>query len=450
MESPSTHSWLTALQSHSTLVLITCVALGARLSFFMPVHAQGYTSDEREYVSMARQLVDSKDFIDSNGERSTRAPLFPLFLAGLFKATGGSVIIAQLVGCILGTIVVVLGYLLSMQVWNDRQAALVAAALIAVYPGLVIYSGLLQTETLYIAFFLLALWFAYRTMDNTRSLTLAGLGLVSGLAALTRVVYLGFFPLLLALLLWKRRTNGAPGGGKVVLALALFCVVTAPWTIRNYEIHHALVPISSGGGNSLLTGSNPYATGTWRVEEGFEQWYSEQAKGFGVADVTALSETERSELSGRIAREYIRTHPLDVLRLVMKKAHILLVYPITHSDSLVPLQALAVGFDFLLVLGAAVGIVASFRGRGRPGIIYASIVFFVLVQLVFHSESRFRLPLLPLVCMLFGVGIATVVDKDRLKELFSVKENTYGVLAAVTLVMVVYVLTGVLFLKGSL
>ena len=450
MESLSTHSSLTALQSHATLVLITCVALGARLSFFMPVHAQGYTSDEREYVSMARQLADGKDFVDSNGERSTRAPLFPLFLAALFKATGGSVIIAQLVGCILGTMVVVLGYLLSMQVWNDRLAALVAAALIAVYPGLVIYSGLLQTETLYIAFFLLALWFAYRAMDITTSLTMAGLGLVSGLAALTRVVFLGFFPLLLALLWWKRRKNGAPGGGKVVLALTLFCVVTVPWTIRNYEIHHALVPISSGGGNSLLTGSNPYATGTWRVEEGFEQWYSEQAKEFGVADITALSETERSELSGRIAREYIRTHPLDALRLVMKKAHILLVYPITHSDSLVPLQAFSVGFDFLLLLGAAVGFVASFRGRGRPGIIYATTVFFVLAQLVFHSESRFRLPLLPLVCMLFGVGIATVVDKDRLRELFSARGNTYRVLAAVTLVMLVYVVTGVLFLKGSL
>jgi 4-amino-4-deoxy-L-arabinose transferase-like glycosyltransferase len=337
-----------------------------------------------------------------------------------------------------------------MQVWNDRQVALVAAALIAVYPGLVIYSGLLQTETLYITLFLLALWFAYRARDLATSRTMVGLGFVSGLAALTRVVFLGFFPVLLALLWWKASTNSGLSGAKVALALAVFCVVLAPWTIRNYSVHHALVPISSGGGNSLLTGNNPYATGTWRVEGGFDQWYREQAGKFGVEDVTVLSETEKSELSGRIAREYIGTHPADVFRLAIRKAHILLVYPITHSDSIVPLQAFAVGFDFLVLLGAGVGFVATFGSRARPGIIYAAIVFFILAQIVFHSESRFRLPLLSLVCMLCGVGIIAVIDKGRMRELFSARGVRYGVFAAATFVVLIYAITGVMFLNGSL
>ncbi len=437
------------LLAHRNLVLIACVALGVRLTFVFPVHANGYTSDEREYVSMASRLAEGNAFVDSNGERSTRAPLFPFFLAILFEATGNSVVIAHIVGCILGTLVVVLGYLLCRQAWGDQRVALISAAVMAVYPGLVIYSGLLQTETLYCVFFLLALWYAYMVKTSPTSLTMVALGLASGLAALTRVVFLVFFPLLL-LLVWKREWQPGPTAGKIVLSVAVFCLVLAPWTVRNYRLYHAVIPISSGGGNSLLTGNNPFATGTWRVEQGFEQWYDRQARRLNIPDPVALNEVERSSLSGRIAREYIVSHPLDVLRLMAKKAHIFFVYPITHSDSLVPLQAFAVGCDFLLLAGGIIGLIGSLSLRGQRNILYAALAFFSLTQIILHSEARFRLPLVPILSMFFGVGLVTVADRDRRRGFFMVAKNTRALFILGITLLLTYGVTAVLFLNGTL
>jgi 4-amino-4-deoxy-L-arabinose transferase-like glycosyltransferase len=432
------------------LLLILGLAFVVRLTALGPVHAGGYTSDEREYSSMAHRLAGGGEFVDSNGERSTRSPLFPFALAGILKSFGGRLIIPELVGCVLGTLVVLLVYLLGMSVWNMRQAALISAGVTAVYPGLVIYSALLQTETLYIVFFLLALLAASRAAKAPAGLTMITLGIVGGLAALTRAVFAGFFPLLLLLILWERRHAWRSSLAPLVLALVVFCLVLAPWTARNYAVHHAVIPISSGGGNSLLTGNNPFATGTWRTAEGFDLWYEARAREMGVEDVDRLPEVQKSTLSGKIALDYIFSHPLEVARLLVKKSYVYWIYPITHSDSDIPVQAVAVGCDFILLLGSVLGILAAGNQGAWRMPLYVAMFFFFVTQVVLHAEARFRLPVVPLLGVLFGGGLASLIDGGGAHTLISPGRTRTAFGAAALLITAIYVLTGVLFVTGSL
>lgn len=431
------------------LLVILAFALISRLVSMGPFHTGGYTSDEREYLKLAKTVASGQGFVDSNGEKSKRSPLYPIALGYLFRFFGGSLWLPHVIGCLLGTLIVALGYMLCMNLWDDRQVALFAAGAVAVYPGLVIYSGLLQTETLYIVFTLLAFVSAFKLTRSSNTVQGVLLGITSGLAALTRAVFLGFFPLLLSLTAWRRWNNDIRKILPVALALALFLLILMPWTVRNYGVHSTLVPISSWGGESLLIGNNPFATGTWSVKQGFNEWFKEEAARFGVADIGTLSEIGRRDLDRSIALDYIRTYPLHSIQLAVKKGFIFLVYPITSSDSYLPAQAAAVAFDFLLYVGAAIGFVATWDNRRRLVPLYVAFLFFGLVQVVLHSEARYRLPLVPLICLFFGWGAVILMDRARRLEFFTNRKLRIAAGALISSIVLVYCFTGWLFWEGK-
>jgi hypothetical protein len=431
------------------VTFILAVALAVRIAAILPVHAGGYTSDEREYIAMSRTLAEGGEFIDSNGERSTRAPLFPYVLSTVARLFGPTLIVPHLLGCLLGALSVMLVYQLSIHIWAARQPALIAAAATAIYPGLVIYSTLLQTEILYIVFVLTTLLAVYRWADEGGIMSAVLIGIAAGCAALTRAVFFGFIPLLF-LLGWALRRNAERKVVDICLAVAACLIVLLPWSIRNYSIYHAIVPVSTGGGNSLLNGNNPFATGTWRVEEGFDEWYRQQAGEHGVVDITRLNEVERSSLSGTIAGEYITHHPWETIQRALTKAHIFLVYPIAHTDSDTPVQLMAVGADVILLMGVGLGLAVLPSTRGKMLLLGIAILFFFLVQVILHAEARFRLPLIPFLCLFFGWGGKVVAGRGGLKEILVQGRARRMVVTFSVAVGLVYGWTTWLFIKGSI
>jgi len=434
--------------SRTPLYFILAFALAIRIAAVPAVHSVQYTSDEREYLHMARQLLDRGIFEDTNGDRAVRAPLFPVVLAGLIALFGDRLIVLHLTGCILGAAEVWLVYLLAMRIRADHRGALCAAAIAALYPGLVIYSTLLQTETLYGVFFLFAILSFYALSESLRLPVAILCGICCGLAALTRAVFAGFILILILIMVWQQRDRlrRALPAALVVLVSAILTV--APWSLRNTALFGRVVPIASGGGSSLLTGNNPYAVGTYRVREGFDEWFRREAGERGVADVSRLNESERSGLGAQIAIGYMTSHPLETILLSCKKTYIFWVYPILHTDSWPAGQAVAVGSDALLLILSALGVTGMWFLRARLAPVYASIGFFWLVQAVLHSESRFRLPLIPLLAVLAGWGVIILWRRRRLNVLLSHKGTRIALAGSLAGVIVLYAMTGILFLVG--
>jgi 4-amino-4-deoxy-L-arabinose transferase-like glycosyltransferase len=436
--------------ANKSLLIVFSLALVMRLVSYVPFHSGGYTADEREYVYLAHKVAEGQQFIDSNGERSKRSPLYPILLGNLFRLFGDSLWLPHILGCVLGTIIILLGYRLSIHLWGDQSVALIASLAMTFYPGLMIYAGLLQTESLYMVFFLLALLFTYKMMEGGGNRSAILLGIVSGLAALTRAAFLGFFPILLFLVWWNQRQHAVRKSSPIVLALVFFVLVLTPWTLRNYALHGALIPVSTWGGQSLLIGNNPYATGTWSLKQGFNQWYKEEVARIGVADINSLSEVDVGSLDRTIAVDYIVSHPAHTLWLAAKKAYMFLVYPITNSDSYLPTQAVATAFDFLIYIGAAIGFVATWSERHRLLPVYGALVFFTFVQVMLHAEARYRLPLIPLLCIFFGWGVTVVANTQKRAELLAHGRMKTAAGVLVGLVGVVYVCTGLFFLTGKI
>ena len=162
-------------------------------------------------------------------------PLYTFVIAAATKlgVTGDEA--QRSLGCLFGAATIVLVGLLGRRVGGDR-VGLVAAALAAVYPLLIAADGALMSETLYGPLIALALLAAYRLRDEPGARRAVVLGLVIGLATLTRPEALLLLPLL-ALPGWRWRW--------FAVACVAAAVVVLPWTARNWSAFDRPVLVST-------------------------------------------------------------------------------------------------------------------------------------------------------------------------------------------------------------
>jgi hypothetical protein len=230
------------------LGLILLVGLGLRVHQARnPIAHPGVDADT--YSSIARQIYQDHSYGGTVQDSSDWSPGAPLLYSSVYFLTGGvHVGAARLLVALLGTLTILVVFLLGRRLGGDRTGVL-AAALVAIYPYFIYDAGRLMTEPLgclVLASAMLALLWAN---DVGRPLW-AWLvpGLLFGLTALARPEYLLFGVVFSILVLIRHRRAAA------VFAIA-FAFAILPWTIRNFIVLDRLVPISTGGGKALFIGT---------------------------------------------------------------------------------------------------------------------------------------------------------------------------------------------------
>ncbi len=428
------------------LLKLLLAAFLVRIAVVIPAHIGGFGADEKEFLYLAHQLAEGRGFVDSNGEHSVRAPLFPALLALFIPLTGSSLVIPFLLVAFLGMVNVYAGYRLAWDIWKDSRAATAAAALIAFFPALVLHGALLMSETLFIALFLHALLLARRLQTNDRMVTHLVFGAVSALAVLTRAVFFGVFPLLIIALFLKRRKAHLPSS-RLLIAVVVWCALLLPWTARNYSIHHAWIPVSTFGGRSLLIGFNPFAHGTTKLDPGFQDWLDAQLQERGFPPYDSLSEQQLSSAEQTVALHYVAAHPLHAALLSLEKTYVFWIYPLSHRSQQHLLQASLMAFDVLLGLALIGGILVA-RQRGVSMFpLWLVLLFFTLMHAILHAEARYRLPLVPLLCII-GAGCISCRDREFLRSLVRDARAKTFLLASGTLLVVLYAIAAFLAMRG--
>lgn len=208
---------------------------------------------------------------------------------------------------------------------TSRRAPAIAALLVALHPGLVLYAPALMSEgptsTLLAACALCAM----RVRDAASSGALARvggwialLGVACGAATLLRPQSLIFAPVLALLAIagsaggTRTRLLRSVAGALVALGVAL--AMCAPWTARNCREMKRCALVSVNGGWNLLIGTQPSAAGGWAAlktpDACREVW----------------SEAEKDACFEREARKIILAEPVRWLALAPAKLDATLDY----------------------------------------------------------------------------------------------------------------------------
>jgi 4-amino-4-deoxy-L-arabinose transferase-like glycosyltransferase len=294
------------------LLAIVALAVAVRVAFWS-FQARGgavQAGDPEEYYRAALHLLQG-GYYDTG--KWIRPPLYPLFLALLFRLLGVDVGAAMLAQALV-TGVGVLGFAAyAWQRFGRRRTALLAALTAALYLPLASFGSVMFAEGLFVLLMPLALAALDRAVfgqadegrrtrdegqaspdqrpttndqrpttddrglstedvgrtakdDHTtapplyRSTALPlyrwafAAGVLLGLATLTRAVGLFFIPLA-ALLVWllARPRRGAWRGAALLLLGAALAV--GPWTLRNALVHQRLIVVDTNGAISMWYGS---------------------------------------------------------------------------------------------------------------------------------------------------------------------------------------------------
>lgn len=161
-----------------------------------------------------------------------RAPIYPLFIAGVVQLMGQDLAALALAQHTLGVTTVGLSYALA-RVTFGRLAALLAGLMVALNGSLLIAEQTISTETLFTTLLALAALIGVLGVRARSPRQLLLCGIVLGLAALTRPVAIGLLPALpLALAAirpgWRRWLSLS------LLYVVGFAATLLPWMLRNY------------------------------------------------------------------------------------------------------------------------------------------------------------------------------------------------------------------------
>lgn len=372
--------------------------------------------DAFRYDWFARRLAEGSGFVHLNGRPTAFwPPGYALLLAPLYRLLGPDALWGQLLNAVLGTGVVALTFALGRQAFGAR-AGLIAAAIVAGFPSLILLAGVTLSETAFTFFALLALWLLTLEGDrgNPRLAALAAAGVVIGFAALVRGQAL-LFPLV-AVPFWYVASRGARKTALRFTVVAAFTALAVlPWTIRNAVRMDAFVPISTNAGVDLWIGHHDGASGRGQM-----------------ADALVYSRPDLDSVAGEVAvnaegfREAVRfalNQPLTELELLPRKLFYLysndeegLRWNDGHGGQpwIEPalwnaLRWLSNGYYYaVLGLFVAGGAVAWRRLHAPAAALIASvIVYWTAVHLVFFGDPRFHAPAMPL----FAVVAATPLER---------------------------------------
>lgn len=241
---------------------------------------------------------------------------YSAFLAFFYRVFGAHADTAHAANAAVGAALALVTFLLAREVLTPVRAY-VAGALVALHPGLVLYSALVMSEPLSALLAITAFYVAVRVARTERAKGKPWLGptagaLVLGLAALVRPQALLCAPFL------ALTTNG-PWLARLrvaVIASVVSLVPVLPWTARNCAVMDGCALVSTNAGWNLAIGSFPRATGR------FETLRSSD----GCREVTGQVQQDRCWL--HYGLDHIAAEPGRWLALVPKK----LSYTFDHES----------------------------------------------------------------------------------------------------------------------
>ncbi len=347
--------------------------------------------DESFYFLQAQAIAHGQGFIDPASAlyghvvaSAAHPPLYPLLLAGIYKVGLHSDVAARLAGAVTGTGTVLMVALIARRLAGNR-VGLIAAWIAALYPVLITADGAMMSESLFGLFVAISIWAALRVADAPSNGGAVLCGAALGLASLTRGDALVLLVLLLLFgpIAFRRGRWRAP---LVVLVSAL--VVMAPWTIRNAEVFHRPVLLSTDLASAVAGANCPgsyygHGIGDWDLMC-IQRGSGNEAVSYDHAESVAL----------RYARSHIMRVPVVVAARLLRLAGVRTGFPfgtrLLHVEGRND-EVLAVGLVMYLVLLvlAARGL-ALLRGRGPMWIIVAPLVSVCIIAAAFYGSLRFR------------------------------------------------------------
>ena len=259
----------------TAVILILILAFLFRINFLLnyrqaPVvwDAAGYNIQAKEFAAAFTSWPDREAFVTHFKKAYEMAlpkcELYPLFLSAVYLIQGVDFDGVRVAQAILGTLSILLLYLIASRLIN-RRVALISIIIAAVYIPFVISEGRLLTESLAIFVFMLTTWILVITIDRGSWWLLFLAGFFTALMVITRTffqyIYLFYWPMLVIGLTAERMISFS--GKKRRLPIRLLRAL--PWKSLLFILAMAIIIVPRLFWTPLVDRYNrSFISGSWR------------------------------------------------------------------------------------------------------------------------------------------------------------------------------------------
>ncbi|MFH1540799.1 MAG: glycosyltransferase family 39 protein [Elusimicrobiota bacterium] len=347
-------------------------------------------ADSYEYNNYAVSLISGEGY--RNGEiRSFRIPGYPIFLASIYSVFGQSQPAVKIIQVIISGFNCILIYFVALKI-ADSKTALLSALISCFYFDLFIWPSHIMTETIF-TFFVTLLILSLLYTDNV---VISAVCL--GLTTLIRPEGALISPFICFWFFIRYRDSLTIAIKKSILMGICLILMIAPWTIRNYFVHRAFVPLTTLGGN-VFWGSNNDLSGGREYRRHIENHIKKLPN--------QLTEIELDKLGYEEGKKWLKNQSLP---------KILKLYFLKIAAFLTPFSGIGGGwYGYLSVYNLTYGLLFPFWIFGmylifKPPHKEAILLFFVILSgvmttLIFYGLPRFRAGISPCIIIFAASGM---------------------------------------------
>jgi hypothetical protein len=430
----------------AALVAILLLGLGLRVGEAWDGRAPVY--DAAAYAAIAANLERGEGFTvgaDATQPASNYSPGLPLLTAGLYALSGGAdERLARLALALIGSLAVLFAYLIGRRLprrsmhrahsgVSDASSGvvvgLIAAAVVAIYPALLEYQGMLMGEPLAATLLsgaVLAMLWAHDARRTAAARWLLA-GALLGALALVRPEYLGVAVLLGAVVFASGfREDRRAALARAAILLAGVALLVVPWTVRNAIALDRFVPISTGGGQVLFAGTylpsdgDPEKVGAEVVAQHPELFAAGAVRELRLEQILARLAASRypalesDQALARMGREQLwdgaSERPLEFAGFVATKVGRIW----SHGPRAVMREPAWEALHWALVALGLLGLcVLAWRRRWEALVLATVLLAITALSALLVASPRRVLVLLPLVASLAAAGAVWLVSELR-------------------------------------
>ena len=378
--------------------------------------------DQQRFDQFAIQ-ISKGDILGGRGVYG-QSPLYPYFLALIYRLFGHSYLIVRIFQMLMGAGTCVLLYLIGRSIFN-RMVGIISGIICSLYGVLIFYEGELLRVTLIVFLTVLLVFSITRILKIKKVAIWLIPGIVLGLLILCRPNNIILVPFILIWLVFATRKN------KKLLAKRFTCfffgilLALTPLFIRNHIVGVNLFSMSSQGVNAFICGHDSRSTGC-----GFYQ----------IQDDTYLGKNQM-QTCFNILKTAFKTPSKWFKQQAKKFDAFWNGYEIPNNSNFylsrkfsgllsLPLP----GFVFIASMGI-MGIIISIGNRQKYLLLYLIVIGCFCSVMAFYILSRFRQPIVPFLILFTGFFIDWLCKKAKDKDF---KKLVYSLLCAAFLAFLIW------------
>jgi 4-amino-4-deoxy-L-arabinose transferase-like glycosyltransferase len=405
------------------LTLIFVAALLVRLCAMVALQTYKLETEDEfgtGFGKTAQHLALGEGFsegISDSGKAMPTAvspPLYVYFLGLVFSTFGiysvQSAIVIELFQSLCAALSCLVFYHLGKRF--SETVGLLAALGMAFYPPSVLFSimriGPIVLVVLLIGMIILYL---FRIQEHGHRRDALICGVLMGITALVEPAGILFFVASCVwLFLWSSGSRFAAVKSSLFMGtVCILCVL--PWTIRNYLVFNAFVPLKSSMGTNLLQGNNPYANGVT-----FDDFRSQQQLLFTEQErekLGSLDEVQRNKIMQEKAIGFIKADPKRFVELTLKR--IFYYWSFVNPYRPTPYDKLRIVTYGPVLILAVIGLILARRKKWREGSLFLTLIvsYPLLYYVTQITINRYRYGVEAFLLVLASYATVELVNRFR-------------------------------------